>query len=39
MTSGYGNIKEQAEKNASINGLFWLKKNKEEEINELLKAS
>lgn len=28
MTVGYGNSKKQAERNASINGLRWLKANK-----------
>lgn len=28
MTEGYGNSRKQAERNASINGLRWLKVNK-----------
>ena len=28
MTEGYGNTRKQAERNASINGLNWLKKNR-----------
>ena len=28
MTEGYGNTRKQAERNASINGLRWLKENK-----------
>ena len=28
MTEGYGNTRKQAERNASINGLRWLKNNK-----------
>ena len=28
MTEGYGNTRKQAERNASINGLRWLKMNK-----------
>ena len=32
MTSGYGNSKEQAERNASIKGLMWLQQNKSDQI-------
>jgi len=39
MTVGYGNSKEQAERNASINGLQWLQNNRLEDIKELLKNS
>ena len=28
MTEGFGNTRKQAERNASINGLAWLKKNR-----------
>lgn len=39
MCKGYGNSKEQAEKNASIIGLQWLQQKKKDEIEELLKNS
>ena len=32
MAEGYGHSKKQAEKNASLNGLKWLKENKQTEI-------
>ena len=39
MTEGFGNTNQQAEKNASLNGLTWLKINKQEEIEKLLQNS
>lgn len=39
MVSGYGNTCPQAEKNASIKGIIWLRENKKAEIDELLKSS
>lgn len=39
MVSGYGSTCPQAEKNASINGIIWLRENKKAEIDELLKSS
>jgi hypothetical protein len=32
MTEGFGCNKEIAERNASINGLYWLSNNKKDEI-------
>lgn len=39
MTVGYGNSKDQAERNASILGLQWLQKHRTKEIEELIENS
>ena len=39
MATGYGSSRDQAEKNASINGLLWLQQNKQQEIEQVLKNS
>lgn len=39
MTRGFGNSKDQAERNASINGIYWLKEHRLDEIKQLLKNS
>lgn len=39
MTKGYGNSRDQAERNASINGIYWLKEHKPNEIKNLLANS
>ena len=36
MTSGHGNSKQQAERNASIRGLEWLHEHKAQEIRDML---
>lgn len=39
MAEGYGSSKDQAERNASIQGLKWMQEHKSAEIKELLKTS